>query len=85
MKEEVQAEALTRNIGGFVRFLEVAALHNGQLMNTTNISRDAAVGRTTVQNYFDVLVDTLLGFWLHAFKLKRATKLVAHPKFYFFE
>lgn len=54
-------------------------------MNTTNISRDAAVGRTTVQNYFDVLVDTLLGFWLHAFKLKRATKLVAHPKFYFFE
>jgi len=85
LKEEVQAEALTRNIGGFARFLEIAAIHNAQITNTANIARDAQVARQTVQGYFDVLVDTLLGSWLHAWKLKRATKLVAHPKFYFFD
>jgi predicted AAA+ superfamily ATPase len=85
IREEVQAEALTRNIGGFARFLEVAARQNGQVSNTTNIARDAQVARQTVQGYFDVLVDTLLGFWLPAWKLKRATKLVVHPKFYFFD
>lgn len=85
LKEEVQAEALTRNIGGFARFLEIAARMNGQVTNTANISRDAQVARQTVQGYFEVLVDTLLGFWLPAWKLKRATKLVAHPKFYFFD
>ncbi len=85
LREEVQAEALTRNIGGFSRFLEIAARQNGQVTNTANISRDAQVARQTVQGYFDVLVDTLLGFWLPAWKLKRATKLVAHPKFFFFD
>ena len=85
LKEEVQAEALTRNIGGFARFLEVAAIHNAQVTNTSNIARDAQVARQTVQGYFEVLVDTLLGSWLHAWKPKRATKLVAHPKFYFFD
>jgi predicted AAA+ superfamily ATPase len=85
VKEEVQAEALTRNIGGFARFLEVAARQNGQVTNASNIARDAQVARQTVQGYFDVLVDTLLGEWLPAWKLKRATKLVAHPKFHFFD
>lgn len=85
LKEEVQAEALTRNIGGFARFLEVAARQNGQVTNTANIARDAQVARQTVQGFFEVLVDTLLGFWLPAWRLKRATKLVAHPKFFFFD
>lgn len=85
LKEEIQAEALTRSIGDFSRFLEVAALHNAQLTNMSNIARDAQVARQTVQGYFDVVVDTLLGSWLHAWKLKRATKLVRHPKFYFFD
>lgn len=85
LREEIQAEALTRNIGGFARFLEVAGRQNGQVTNATGIARDAQVARQTVQGYFDVLVDTLLGFWLPAWKLKRATKLVAHPKFYFFD
>jgi len=85
LREEVQAEALTRNIGGFGRFLEIAARQNGQVTNAANLSRDANVARQTVQGYFEVLVDTLLGFWLPAWKLKRATKLVAHPKFYFFD
>lgn len=85
IREEVQAEALTRNIGGFARFLEVAARQNGQVTNASNVARDAQVARQTVQGYFDVLIDTLLGYWLPAWKLKGATKVVAHPKFYFFD
>jgi len=85
LREEVQAEALTRSIGGFSRFLDVAARQNGQVTNVSSIARDAQVARPTVQGYFEVLVDTLLGFWLPAWKLKPATKLVAHPKFYFFD
>lgn len=85
LQEEIKAEALTRNIGGFARFLEVAARQNGQITNVSNIARDAQVARQTVQGYFDILQDTLIGFWLPAWKLKRATKQVAHPKFYFFD
>lgn len=85
LKEEIRAEALTRNFGNFARFLEIAARQNGQLTNATAIARDAGVARQTVQGYFDILVDTLLGFWLEPWKLKRATKQVAHPKFYFFD
>jgi predicted AAA+ superfamily ATPase len=85
VREEVQAEALTRNIGAFSRFLEIAARQNGQVTNVSNIARDAQVARPTVQGFFEVLVDTLLGFWLPAWKLKPGTKLVAHPKFFFFD
>jgi predicted AAA+ superfamily ATPase len=53
--------------------------------SVSNIARDAMVVRQTVAGFFEVLVDTLLGFWLPAWKLKRATKQVAHPKFYFFD
>lgn len=85
IREEVQAEALTRSIGGFSRFLEIAARQNGQITNVSNIARDAQVARPTVQGYFEVLVDTLLGFWLPAWKLKPRTKVHTHPKFFFFD
>lgn len=82
---EVQAEALTRNLGAFARFLEVAARQNGQITNATSIARDVGVSRHTVQNHFDILVDTLLGYWLPPWKLKAATKQVRQSKFYFFD
>jgi predicted AAA+ superfamily ATPase len=85
LQEEIQAEALTRNIGAFARFLEVAARQNGQTTNVLNIARDAQVSRQTVAGYFEILVDTLVGAWLPAWKLKRATKQVRHPKFFFFD
>ena len=85
LKEEIQAEALTRSIGAFSRFLEVAARQNGQITNVSNIARDAQVPRPTVACYFEILADTLIGSWLPAWKLKRATKQTRHPKFYFFD
>ncbi|MCK4516428.1 MAG: DUF4143 domain-containing protein, partial [Spirochaetaceae bacterium] len=69
----------------FSRFLEIAARQNGRVTNISNIAREAAVNRTTVQNYFGILVDTLIGYWVPAWKLKRSTKQISHPKFYLFD
>lgn len=85
LQEEIRAEALTRNLGGFARFLEVAARQNAQVTSAAGIARDVGVSRQSVQNWFEILVDTLLGSWLPAWKLKRARKQVAHPKFYLFD
>ena len=88
LAQEVQAEALTRNVGAFARFLEVAARHNGQTTNATAIAKAVGIGRETVRAHFEILVDTLLGHWLPAWRLKfanKANKQVAHSKFYFFD
>jgi predicted AAA+ superfamily ATPase len=85
LNEEIRAEALTRNVGAFSRFLEVAARQNAQVTNISNIAREAAVARTTVQSYFEILVDTLIGYWVSPWRLKQANKQVQHPKFYLFD
>lgn len=85
LSQEVRAEALVRNLAGFTRFLEVAALANGQVTNVAGLARDAAVARPTVQGHFDVLVDTLIGAWLPAWRPRAKVKEVGHPKFYFFD
>ena len=64
LKEEIQAEALVRNLPGFARFLPVAALFHGQTINVTNIAREAGVARTTVAGYLEILEETLLCFQL---------------------
>ncbi len=83
--QEIQLEALTRNLGAFARFLEIAARQNGQVTNAASIARDAGINRRTVQSHFEILNDTLIGFWLPAWKLKSATKQVRQSKFYFFD
>jgi predicted AAA+ superfamily ATPase len=66
LKEEIQAEALARNVAGFSRFLPVAALFHGQALNASALARDAGVFRMTVSGYLDILEDTLLAFRLPA-------------------
>ncbi len=83
--QEVRLEALVKRLDSFLRFLEVAALANGQVTNVSGISRDAGVARPTVQGYFETLVDTLLGTWVPALRRSAKVKEVAHPKFYFFD
>lgn len=85
LREEVQQEALTKDFGAFSRFLEVAALSNGQVVNVAGVARDAGVTRMTVARYYQVLVDTLIGFWLPAWQSKARIKEVRHPKFYLFD
>lgn len=85
IREEIQQEALVRSLESFARFLDVAALMNGQIVNVAGVSRDAAVARPTVQGYFGVLTDTLIGFWLPAWQRRAKVKEVASPKFYLFD
>ncbi len=85
LREEIKAEALTRNVPAFGHFLEVAAIMNGQVTNLANIARDAGISRSTVSVYFEILVDTLLGRWLPAWTPRAKVKEVSHPKFYFFD
>jgi uncharacterized protein len=85
LREEIKEEALIRKLEPFARFLRVAAIMNGQQTNLSAISRDAVVSRPTVDSYFEVLTDTLIGFWLPAWQPKAKIKEVAKPKFYFFD
>ena len=85
LTQEVRAEALAKRLDAFVRFLEVASIANGQVTNIASIARDAAVARPTVQGYFEVLVDTLIGVWLPSWRPRAKIKETAHPKFYFFD
>ena len=85
LKEEIVAEALTRNIPAFSRFLEVAALTNGQMLNYTNIARECGITSPTVKEYFQILEDTLIGRQLPAFRKTKKRRLVTSPKFYFFD
>ena len=85
LTQEIRHEALVKNLDAFARFIEVAALVNGQQTNVAGIARDAAIARPTVQGWFDILVDTLVGSWLPAWRPRAKVKETAHPKFYFFD
>ena len=85
LREEIQAEALVRNIGAFGRFLDVVAGTCGDLVNFSAVGRDAAVATRTVQEYYSILEDTLVGFRLEAYRKSARARLVAHPKFYLFD
>jgi len=85
LKEELQAEGLIRNVPPFVRFLSIAGQINGQIVNVQNIARDAAVARSTVDNYFGVLTDTLVGHFLPAWRPGLKVREATQPKFYWFD
>jgi predicted AAA+ superfamily ATPase len=82
LKEEIQAEALVRNLPGFARFLPIAALFHGQNINVTNIAREAGVARTTAIGYLDILEETLLCFRLPAYEAKLRVRERKLPKWY---
>jgi predicted AAA+ superfamily ATPase len=85
LSEEVKAEGLVRNLGGFSRFLEIASLAAGRVTNVSGIARDAGISRETARGYFEILVDTLIGSWLPAYRPRAKVKETSHPKFYWFD
>ena len=82
LREEIRAEALVRNLPGFIRFLPIAALLHGQVVNVSGIARDSGTARTTVSGYLDILDDTLLTFRLPAFEPRLRVRERKHPKIY---
>jgi predicted AAA+ superfamily ATPase len=85
LKEEIAAEALTRNVPSFSRFLEVAALGNGEMVQFSNIAREAGVSLPTVKSYYQILEDTLIGRFLPSYRKRPKRRVIAAPRFYFFD
>ena len=85
LKEEIKEEALVRNLNAFQRFLEVAALTDGEIVNYNNIAQDCCVSAKTVAGYFEILEDTLLGFFLPAYTKSVKRRMVQAPRFYYFD
>ncbi len=85
LKEEIVAEALTRNIAQFSRFLEIAALSNGEVVQYANVARECGVSAPTVRAYYQILEDTLLGRFVPAFQKRPKRRVVAAPRFYLFD
>ena len=85
LREEIKAEALVRNLQGFQNFLDIAAAQYAQQINFSAVSRDCQVALSTVREFYSILEDTLIGFFLYPF-LKSQRKRMSHqPKFYFFD
>lgn len=85
LREEILQEGLTRNIGSFSKFLEIASFSQGNILNTSEIARELSLNRITVANYFEILKDLLLANCISPFTQRAKRKMVAHQKFYFFD
>ncbi|MGE3954626.1 MAG: ATP-binding protein [Parachlamydiales bacterium] len=85
LREEVLQEGLTRDLGAYSRFLETASFCQGQVLNMSQIAREAAIPRKTVEGYFELTEDLLLARRLPVFTRRAKRRLTAHPKFYFFD
>ena len=85
LKEEIKEESLVRNLLAFQRFLEVAAISNGEILNNRNIAQECGVNASTVSSYFDILEDTLVGYRIPAYTKVVQRRLVQAPRFYFFD
>ena len=85
LKEEVWVEHLVKSLEPFRYFLEVAAQCNGKILNYSQIARDVGVSPKTVENYYSILADTLLGFFLPAYHGSFRKQINKAPKFYLFD
>lgn len=85
LQEEIKAEALTRNLSTFTRFMEVAALSNGEIINYQNIASECGVSAPTVKEYFSILEETLIGYIIPAFTYNIKHRVIQSPKFYYFD
>ena len=85
IRQEIAAEGLARNLPRFARFLQTASTTNAQMLNYSNVARDAQVPRQTVAQWYEVLRDTLIAFELPAWSRTVRRKAVETAKFYFFD
>ena len=85
LQQEIKAEALTRNLKTFSRFMEIAALSNGEVVNYNNIASECGVSAPTVKEYFSILEETLIGYTIPAFTKNVKRRVIQSPKFYYFD
>ena len=85
LEEEILQEGLTRNLGNFSRFLEVASFSQAQQLNVSEVARVASINRKMAESYFKILYDLLIAYELPVFKKRAKRNLVSQNKFYFFD
>ncbi|MCL2167885.1 MAG: DUF4143 domain-containing protein [Lentimicrobiaceae bacterium] len=85
LKEEINEEALLRHLKTFSRFMEIAAFSNGEMVVYKNIAQDCGIDYRTVKDYFEILVDTLVGYMLPSFSHTIKRRSIQAPKFYYFD
>lgn len=83
LKEEIATEALVRNLPAFSNFLAAAALSDTELINYATIARDCGISGPAVKEYFQILIDTMLGRFLEAYRKRPKRRVIGAPKFYF--
>lgn len=85
LKEEVKQEGLVRNLESFSRFLNVMCFSHSEIINLSNVARETAIKRSTIDGYMSILEDLLLGYRIPSFKIKNRKQTVESEKFYFFD
>lgn len=85
LKEEILEEAAVRKVSDFERFMEVAAICDGEIINYENIATDCGVSANSIKAYFQILFDSLIGFEIPAFRKSVKRRLFQSPKFYYFD
>ena len=85
VEQEVRAEGLARDVGSFSRFLEAAAFSHAATLNVSELARECETSRSTVAGYLELLEDLLLSFRLPVFTRRAKRRLVAHPRFFYFD
>ena len=85
LQQEIIAEAITRDLTSFTRFMTVAAINDGEVVNYTRIAADCGVSAVTVKEYFDILQETMIGYLIPAYTSTIKRRVVQAPKFYYFD
>ena len=85
LKEEILDEGLSRNLPAFSNFLQLASLSDTETISYETFAKDVGISAPTIKSYFDILTDTLIGNFLHVYKLRPKRRLALMPKFYFFD
>ncbi len=85
LEEEIRREALVKDWGAFLRFLELAARESGQILNYTAIARESGLSLPTVKSHYQLLEDMFIGFHIPAFSGSSRKNLLSTPRFCFFD
>ena len=85
LNEEIRAEALSRNLLSFTRFMEIAAQCSGEMIVYNNIAQDCGVSANTVKEYFNILEQTMIGYLIPGFTATNKRRAIVAPKFYYFD
>jgi len=85
LEEEIRREAMVKDWGAFLRFLQLAAAESGQILNYTAISQETGISKPTVKDYYQLLEDMFIGFRIPAYSKSPRKNILSTPKFLFFD